>query len=291
MNERKRAPQRGLRVPWRVRRAHGVMGDRRAARAVAFVLGAPLLVAGLSACGGASQRLEVAAVDVTPEMVHEVTFTAQGRTATMKLDDGLWTPGPGATVQAATMLTTTADRLFPFLTYRIMTDVNQADPAYGFAAPNSSTPECGAVCAVKVSTKGRTWNLTVGAATFNKAGFYAKVDGDPRTFLITQKEVSDIISEATGLDFEFPESEKYRKIDAALNDENSARATTFEFDPYLVQVLASQEADESEKAGRGRGYYVLNAATSTKGQLGARDSKSANGADSGPMTPQAGEGQ
>lgn len=269
------------------------MGNRRAARVAAFVLGAPLLVGGLSACGGSSQHgVDVAAVDVTPEMVHEVTFTAQGRTATMKLDDGLWTPGAGATVQAATMLTTAADRLFPFLTYRIMTDVNQADPVYGFSAPNSSTPECGPVCAVKVNAKGRTWNLTVGAATFNKAGFYAKVDGDPRTFLITQKEVADIISEATGLDFEFPESEKYRKIDAALNDvETSAKATTFEFDPFLVQVLASQQADESEKAGRGRGYYVLNSATSTKGQLGARDSKSANGADSGPMTPQAGEGQ
>jgi hypothetical protein len=131
------------------------------------------------------------------------------------------------------------------------------------------------MCAVKAVTRaGKTWNLTVGAPTFNKAGFYAKVDGDPRTFLITQQAISDIISEATGTDFVFPENEKYKKVDAVLNDvANDGKSGLYDFDPFLVQVLAAQQADDSEKAGHGRGSYLLNAASSTQGQMGAAQSK------------------
>lgn len=234
-------------------------------------LGAALATAGLAGCGGGPKPLDIAAIDVTPAAVHSATFTAQGRTATITQDDGLWTPGTGATVQAATMLTTTADRFFPLNAYRIMSNVNNGDPAYGLTAPNA-VPECGAVCSVSVTdNRGRTWKLTVGKPSFNGGGFYARVDGDPKLYLITQTAVADLISEATGQAFQFPESEKYKKVDAALNAVGQDDKT--DYDPYLVQVLAADDMNKPQKDGRTPEQVLLDAAASTKNQAGAKEQK------------------
>jgi hypothetical protein len=234
-------------------------------------LGGALAVGGLAGCGGGPKPLDIAAINVTPAAVATVTFTAQGRTATITQDDGLWTPGMGATVQAATMLTTTADRFFPLNAYRILTNVNNADPAYGLTAPNA-VKECGAVCSVAVSdTKGHTWKLTVGKPSFNGGGFYARVDGDPKLYLITSTAVADIISEATGQAFQFPESPKYKKVDAALNAVGQEDEP--DYDPYLVQVLAAEAMHKPRQDGRTPEQVLLDAAASTKNQAGAKDKK------------------
>jgi hypothetical protein len=264
----------------------GLISKRRAG---AICLGAGLAVSGLSACGSSTGGLNIAAIDLAPTQVATVTFTAKSHTATMTQDGGLWTPGSGATVQAATMLTTTADRFFPLNAYRIVANANNNDPAYGLNAPNA-IPDCGAVCSVSASdAKGHTWKLTVGKPSFNKAGFYARVDGDPKLYLITQTTVADIISEATGQDFQFPESEKYKKVDAALNLVGDDKGDKSDFDPYLVQVLAADQATASPQPdGRTPQQVLVDAATSTKQQAGAKDQKTISDV-SQPGTPGVGE--
>ena len=258
-------------------------------RLIKLCLGAGLAVGGLSACGGDTGPLNIAAIDLAPAQVATVTFTAKSHTATMTQDGGLWTPGSGATVQAATMLTTTADRFFPLNAYRIVANANNADPAYGLTTPNA-VPECGEVCSVSASNaQGHSWKLTVGKPSFNKAGFYARVDGDPRLYLITQTTVADIISEATGQDFQFPESEKYREVDKKLNEVGDDKGTVSDYDPYLVQVLAAEQATKSPQPdGRTPQQVLIDAATSTKQQAGAKDQKKVTTV-SQPGTPGVGE--
>jgi hypothetical protein len=256
-------------------------------RGIKMALCAGLVVAGLSGCGGGEKKVSIAAINLAPAQVATVTFTAQGKTATMTQDGGLWTPGSGATVQAATMLTTTADRFFPLNAYRIVANANNNDPAYGLTAPNA-IPDCGPVCSVSASdAQGHSWKLTVGKPSFNKAGFYARVDGDPKLYLITQTTVADIISEATGADFQFPESEKYKQVDKALNQVADDKGDVSDFDPYLVQVLAADQM-ATPPPGETPTQVLLNAATSTKQQAGAKDQKQVTSV-SQPGTPGVGE--
>jgi hypothetical protein len=260
---------------------------RRARRAGAICLGVGLAVGGLSGCGDGTKPLNIAAIDLTPTQVTTVTFTARGKTATMTQDGGLWTPRSGATVQAATMLTTTADRFFPLNAYRIVANANNGDPAYGLTTPNA-VKDCGPVCSVAASDgQGHTWKLTVGKPTFNKAGFYARVDGDPKLYLITQTTVADIISEATGQDFQFPESEKYREVDRKLNDVGEDKGDVSDYDPYLVQVLAAEQMATPPPGETGT-QVLLDAATSTKQQAGAKEQKKISIV-SQPGTPGVGE--
>jgi hypothetical protein len=262
-------------------------GSRRSRLAAATVL--PLAVAGLSACGAQEHALDIAAIDLTPAKVVTASFTAQGKTADIKVSDGVWSPSNGASVEAATMLSTIQDRVFPLNAYRILSGVNQSDPAYGFDGQNNSGPDCGAVCTIAVlDNKGKSWKLTVGAPTFSGAGFYAKVDGDQRVFLITQQTVADIITEAIGKDFAFPESAKYKKVDEALNLDLPEQ-NTVPLDPYLVQVLAADQSEQSVQAGQGPGDFLIRAATSTKELAGAKQQKPVsiiNGSN-----PQSGAGQ
>jgi hypothetical protein len=187
------------------------------------------------------------------------------------------------------MLSTIQDRVFPLNAYRILSGVNQSDPAFGFDGQNSSAPECGAVCSITVvDNKGKSWKLTVGAPTFNAAGFYAKVDGDPRVFLVTEQTVADIITEALGKDFSFPENAKYKKVDEALNMDLPEQNAP-DLDPYLVQVLAADQSEESAKAGQGPGQFLIRAATSTKSLAGAKPAKPVSVVHG--STPQSGAGQ
>jgi hypothetical protein len=261
--------------------------SRRARLAAATTV--PLVVAGLSGCGVKQHPLDIAAIDLSPEKVVTASFTAQGKTADIKVSDGVWSPSNGASVQAATMLSTIQDRVFPMNAYRILSGVNQSDPAYGLDEQNVSGSDCGAVCSITVvDNKNKSWKLTVGKPTFNTAGFYAKVDGDPRVFLVTQQTVADIITEAIGKDFSFPENEKYKKVDAALNMDDRDHDAP-ELDPYLIQVLAADQSEESAQAGQGPGDYLIRAATSTKGLLGAKQQKPVSVVNG--STPQSGAGR
>ncbi|MGQ0845106.1 MAG: hypothetical protein ACT4QF_13340 [Sporichthyaceae bacterium] len=241
------------------------------------ILAVGLAIGSLSACGGESEKPAIAAIDVTPDQVDTVTFTAQGKNATLRAVDGLWTPVSGATVQAATMLTTASERYFPLNSYRIMEGLDQNNPDYGLNQVNVSAKECHPVCAMTVTnTAGKTWKLTIGKETFN-GGFYAKVDGDPRVFLITKETVAGIISEALGKDFAFPASAKIRSIEFKLQGRTEDGRKTAElpdYDPYLRQVLAAEAVAACKKENRPGvdcEQALSSTASSTQDQPGAKE--------------------
>lgn len=250
-------------------------------RAAVAALGTLLAVGSLSACGSGSKKPSIAAIDLRPEAVESVTFVAQGLSATLRADSGSWLPGPGSTVQAATMLSTSTEKYFPLNTYRILEGEDLNRPEYGFVNP--ATPpvkECTPVCSLTVvTTAGRTLKLTVGSQTFN-GGFYAKLDGDPRIFLITKDTVGGIVSEAIGKDFAFNASAQIRKIDRVLANENedgSKKGDQPDYDPYLRQVLAAEQARAAEKDGKDGSAILVRAAASTQDQPGAKEGKDAQG--------------
>ncbi len=251
-------------------RHHFLSGPARTAAAAAGVV---LALSTLSACGGEAKKQDIAVIDVQPSSVASVTFTAAGRAATIRVEDGEWLPGPGATVQAATMLTASSDRYFPLNSYRIMEGLNLADPTYGLTGQQSPVPECRPECSLTVTNQaGRTWKLTIGALTFN-GGFYGKLDGDPRMFLITKETVGGIIAEAIGKDFAFPASAKIRSIEEKLNETGKEKEKLPDYDPYLRQVLAAEEDEAAVEAGGTNPNKVLRAAGSTQDQPGAKDGK------------------
>lgn len=247
-------------------------------RFVRAAVGVGLAVGTLSACGGGSAPVNIAAIPVAQEAVDSVTFSASGRTATLRVLDGTWTPAQGATVQAATMLTAGADRYFPLNSYRIMEDINQNDPLYGLSGQPSPVAECRPECSMSVTdTAGKTWKLVIGGRTFN-GGFYGKVEGDPRVFLITKETVAGIISEAIGKDFSFPASAAIRRVEQELqgNDPTTGqkKADLPDYDPFLRQVLAAEEVAACEKKKERDCHRILaRAAASVQDQPGAKEGK------------------
>jgi hypothetical protein len=209
----------------------------------ALAVGVAVLAAscGLSACGSdKATGLDIAAVKVAPTGVVNVKFTAAGQTAEIRKIDGIWVPGQGATAQGAVLLEGVEDRVFPVNAYRIIEPgpgVDQTNAVYGLTEGSGRSMEV-------VDSGGRTWKLTIGRPTFNLAGFYAKVDGDPRIFLITSQQVGDIISFATGRQFSFPLTSKYRQVDQKLNEAaTEGQNDTPDYHPWLKQALAKDAAD------------------------------------------------
>ena len=100
-----------------------------------------------------------------------------------------------------------------------------------------------------VDTDGKEWHLSVGKPSFNQAGYYAKVDGDPRVYLIISKTVSDIISIANGKLFEFDPIDKIKFVDTYFNraaKEGTKGNETPDYDPWLKQVLAARSGDKDQ---------------------------------------------
>ncbi|MGQ0624355.1 MAG: hypothetical protein ACT4PP_06825 [Sporichthyaceae bacterium] len=246
--------------------------------AVALGLGA------LAGCGSDQQPGEnITAIDVRPGEVASVTFTAAGTSAQLRGVDGIWAPGPGASAEAATLMSTFEERIFPLNAYRILPAADLTDTTYGLVS-NASTAairarECGAGCAMEVlATDGRRWELSVGGRSFNQAGFYAAIAGDPRLYLLLNSSVADIISLATGLAFAFPQTDRLAASEAVLaqlNTEKDPRlAPENNRHPYLRQVLAA-EADERAARQGEPGGALRREATSTVGQIGAPDTGAA----------------
>jgi hypothetical protein len=237
--------------------------------------GLALLAGGLSACGDDdAARPSTAAIDVPADQVATVTFTAAGKSATFTGKDGIFLPGPGATAESATLLNAATDS-FPVLAYRIIDGANLATPDFGLvAAKGAAGPprQCGAGCVLTVtSTAGVTHKLTVGAQTFNFAGYYASVENDPRVFLLIRATVAQIISMATGRPFSFPKTQQELQLDQKTNEiaEETSGGGSAEanYDPYLRQVLAAEQDRKAAKEGK-PGGALLRAATSTEDQPG-----------------------
>jgi hypothetical protein len=176
---------------------------------------------------------------------------------------------------------------FPVNAYRILDGVDANTPDFGLvanttgAAPGPTGPpkECGTGCSMSVtSTDGATHKLSVGAQTFNFAGYYGKVDGDPRVFLLISATVAQIISMARGRPFEFPKTEQELKLDATTArlaaEAKGVGSPEANYDPMLRQVLAAEQDRKAARQGR-PGGALLRAATSTQDQLGSANDQRA----------------
>jgi hypothetical protein len=248
-------------------------------RALGLLLGFATLTGGLSACGGDGKTgLDIAAIDVAADKVASVTFTAAGKSATFQGKDGTFLPGAGATAESAALLNA-SEVTFPVNAYRTMTEANPATPEFGLVAARGAAgppKECGAGCSMSVtSTAGVTKKLIVGAQTFNFAGYYSRVEGDPRVFLLISATVAQIISMATGRPFEFPKTQQELDLDAkqaALSAEAQGKTSPeANYDPYLRQVLAAEQDRKAAKDGK-PATALLRAATSTQDQPGGSQS-------------------
>lgn len=254
---------------------------RRPIRAAA-ALGAVLALAALSGCGGDSDGDSgIAVIDLNPDQIASVTFTAAGRSATFTGRDGGFNPGQGGNQEFATQLSTVSDRVFPLNSYRILADANQAEPTYGLVAATATAgtraKECGAGCSMTVtSTSGQTKRVSVGGRSFNGAGFYGTLDGDPKVYLLIAQSVSDIITFATESKFEFPPTAGVANVDKMLGalGTGGAKGSTdgdpkANYHPFLRQVLAAEQDRAAAKAGK-PGGNLTRAATSTQDQAGAK---------------------
>lgn len=237
---------------------------------------AVLAALGLAGCGDDSgaENESIAAIDLTLDQISSVTFTADGRSARFDERDGAFVPGPGATTEFATVLGL-SDSVFPVNAYRILTEVDAGQPAYGLVAataPAGARPAvCGSGCSMEVvGDDGETHVLRVGGRTFNGAGYYASVEGDPRVFLLISQTVADIVTYARGAPFTFPLSAQVASVDERLFEagERASGRGAPAYHPYLRQVLAAEQAAEAAEAGRPSNALV-EAATSVEGQLGA----------------------
>ncbi len=256
-------------------------------RVLAVCAALAVALGGLSACGDDdSTRVNIAAIDVTAEQIATVTFTAGSKSATFEVRDGLFYPGAGATAESATLLNA-SDATFPVNAYRIIEDVDLATPDYGLVSTSGGGPaagrpvECGAGCSITLTeTDGTVHTLRVGARTFNSAGFYATVEGDPRVFLLISATVAQIISLATGRPFAFPKTRQELELEATqarLAEEAQGRgAPEANYDPYLRQVLAAEQDRKAAQQGKPSDALVR-AATSTQDQPGGSNGLGAGG--------------
>lgn len=249
---------------------------------------AAVAVVALAGCGDDSDeavREDIAAIDLTPDQVASVSFTAAGKTTRFEGRDGTFLAAPGASSESATILSAESDRIFPLNSYRILDEslpdpVDPSAPVYGLVAATatqgSRAAECGAGCSMEVvSTSGDRWRLDVGGRTFNGAGFYAAVDGDPRVYLLISQSVADIITLATGRSFTFPASAQIRELDSKLETlgaqaEGKVTDPTRDYDPYLRQVLAAAQDAAAARDGKS-GNALVQAATSTRDQVGSAE--------------------
>jgi hypothetical protein len=255
-----------------------MMATVRARRAAALLVGALVVAAGVSGCGGNSHSgTNVAVLNVTPQQVASVTFTAAGRSASFGRQGNAFTAQAGATPEFASELGLASDRLFPLDAYRALPGANASDPMYALdpstAQPGRRAATCGPECSMTVTTRsGTSWRLTVGGRSFNDAGFYAAVAGRPTVYLLIAQSVSDIITFATSKPYEFPPTARVQKVDKAIDalsgDKPDTPDATAAPDPFLRQALAAKADRRAAAAGKPADNLVR-AATSTEGQAGA----------------------
>lgn len=249
-------------------------------RLAAALAALPLVAGGLSACGDDGPTgIDTAVIPVTPEQMSAVTFIANGASAKFDVKDGQFSAGPGGTAESAALLNA-SDTTFPVLAYRVMSDASPTNPDFGLVASRTAQPpkECGSGCHMFVTdTAGKTYELTVGAQTFNYAGYYASVEDDPRVFLLISATVAQLISMATGRPFAFPRTQQELQLDAKtqqLAEEAQGRGDpAANYDPYLRQVLAAEQDKKAAEQNK-PGGALRKAATSTQDQLGSANDQS-----------------
>jgi hypothetical protein len=189
------------------------------------------LLAGGVACspdrGESRSQPEVATytlVDVRPEQAQAVEVTSGlTRVRLSRQDRGIWRGETSTPAASASLMTESQNALLPLRGYRRLS-VPSSDPNLGLLKPQF-------VVLIR-DRAGREATVSVGAANFLGAGFYATGGGDPRVYLVSRGTVDALRSLAAGELFHSP---RPAKETAAFDD--LARNTDDDPEPWLRQAL------------------------------------------------------
>jgi hypothetical protein len=196
-------------------------------RLPSFLVVGALLAGG--GCGSATDPPGAPTVlDVEPATVRRIAVVVAGRRAEfLQTAQRVWHPAAGATEQGAALLLGAEERLFPLRAYRRL-HVDVADPAFGLAEPTATlTVETG---------DGETREVSVGAATFNGGGFYARLGGGgDAVYLLARSVLADLRSLAEGRPVLLPGVED-AAIDQALDEHDGSVAGGPPESPWVRQA-------------------------------------------------------
>ena len=188
--------------------------------------GASLLAAG---CGGGGGRSAAPTLlDVRPSAVRHLVVTAGSQRAEFtQTTDRVWRAGHGASDEGAALLLGAEERLFPLRGYRRIR-ADGRDPAFGLIAPAATlTVDTG---------QGPARTVVIGAATFNRGGFYARLGDSGDVFLLARSVLADVRSLAEGRPVTLPQVEDAR-IKQLLDDNDRPVAGAAADSPWLRQAV------------------------------------------------------
>ena len=191
-----------------------------------LAVGASLVAPGCDGGGGRSAAPML--LDVRPAAVRHLVVTAGSQRAEFtQTTDRVWRPGQGATDEGAALLLGAEERLFPLQGYRRMR-ADGRDPAFGLVAPAATlTVDTG---------QGPARAVVIGAATFNRGGFYARLGDSGDVFLLARAVLADVRSLAEGRPVTLPQVEDAR-IKQVLDDNDRPVAGAAADSPWVRQAV------------------------------------------------------
>ena len=166
--------------------------------AVTFGVGA-----GCSSGGGEPAPVEEAAaptgpnapgvftvVDLTPEEVHRISVESKGtQVALVRSTAATWLAEPGTSELVSGLMAERETEVLPLYAYRRL-DADPQQPDFGLLDPEF---------VVRVQdASGAEQTISVGAATFSEAGYYASRGDDRHVYLLVRRSVDDLRSLVRG---------------------------------------------------------------------------------------------
>lgn len=176
------------------------------------------------------------AINLTPDDVSAVVVETKGSSAHVARKADGWRATAGSSMESAFQMRQVQDDLLPLQAYRSV-ELKHDKPVYGLSEPW--------VTMLVFDNDGDRHRLVVGSETFNRAGFYARRDGELTTYLLVRDSVAAMLSIARGKRVELPDPTDLRIEKAARNpssvesEATSANAVTDggSADAWLQQSL------------------------------------------------------
>ena len=165
-------------------------------------------------------------VGLEASQIRRVVLESADRRADLVRGEGSWLAAPGTPGQAATLMFSLEDELFPLRAYRAVGG-DPADPQYGLTTPEMS---------VTISDgSGRDTVVVVGGASFSDAGAYAHRPGRSRLYLVPRRTTDLLRSVLTGqaVASADPIAERADRYAAEREQVDGEEKVS----PYLQQVL------------------------------------------------------